>query len=317
MRKKILNLCILIAGECLLFAALVGFAVANPLLVIETNQVQALSRGFPLAALIMAGAGCAGALVSIVKLMEVIGDSEQLVAMERLAVVGGFAAWAAHQIRNPLAVIRGYAQMLRPDPAGPLGVRDACRKIIEQSDRISDILSQLTALSQPVLLEPSPVDLSELVTDVVASSDQMLRAEGVALTVRGQFGMASGHRGLLAEALRNIITNSIESMQPENKSRAVDITGETGDGWTLITVKDNGCGMTSESLARLFEIGCTTKPYAGGLGLPIARAVVNSHGGHVTVDSRRDGTAPGTRVVVALPGPKGQGPQAIDPGASR
>lgn len=222
-------------------------------------------------------------------------EPEQQATRERQAL----AAWAAHQIRNPLAVISGCAQLLSRTES-PGGSQDAVRRILEQSMRIDGALAQLTALCEPVHLERAPVDLGVLVE---AAAQSCLRDfGGVTWQLGGDFGPVTGDPQLLKEALRNVIINALESLAPGTGTGWVKITGSLSAHGNVITVEDNGCGLLPGEEACVFDIGYTTKPHALGMGLTMARAVLELHGGTICLEPRV-GSGPGTRAIISLPFP--------------
>lgn len=289
---KLLAVYVTLAVELVLLAFLVVASLTGSIATVELGRVRVAGKPIAYAAL---ATGAILGMVGTVSLSRYAREPGQAV-LERQAL----ATWASHQIRNPLAVISGCAQLMaRAD--SPTGSQETARRILEQSARIDGALAQLVALGEPVLLQRALVDLRTLLQAAMASCERDFRAGGVTWEVDGSFGLVCGDPRLLEEALTNVLINSIESMDADGDAGWVRITGRLGAHATVIVVEDNGCGLLPQERARAFDIGYTTKPHALGMGLPMARAVLGVHGGTLHLEPR---TGPGTRAVISLPHPE-------------
>jgi signal transduction histidine kinase len=218
---------------------------------------------------------------------------------ERLAATGSFASWVAHQVRNPLAVIRAQAQLLLAEPAPDAArIEASCTSIVEQAESVGNVFALIMSLVQPLHLERQVVELERVVAGTVAA---LAALEGGAITFEldGVFAPVIGHAGLLGEALKNLVANAVECLAPG--PGVVRLEGRTEGQWVYLTVADNGPGIPPGVVERSFELGYTTKPHGTGLGLPIVRAIAEAHGGRVEMMSRHGGPGAGTRVTMVLP----------------
>jgi len=283
-----------LAVEFALLAILTAASLGGPAFTLELSRGQAARKLVPYGAL-ATGAVLAMA-VGTMRLWGCARESEQLAARERQTL----ATWASHQIRNPLAVISGHAQLLA-EADHPTCSQGAGRRILEQSARINGALAQLTALCEPVLLERTPVDLRTLLQAATHSCVRDFAATEVTCRVSGDFGPATGDPQLLGEALRNVILNAVESLELRDGTGRVQITGRLSCQGTIVVVEDNGCGIPARRCAQVFDIGYTTKPRALGMGLTMARAVLRLHGGTICLEP---GDGSGTRAIITLPFPR-------------
>ena len=299
-RRRIQQLCILVVVECLAFTVLFAFSASSPMYVIELDRIRPIQGSFKIIVGVAAVTGLVGMVVLTKTLLEFMATSDEFVELERLATLGKFSAWTAHQIRNPLAIIRGQAQVLSLKPQVDL-VQKACSLIMRQSDKMSDLMSLMMALSQPVLLHKEQVDVHAMLVDVLESYTNTYPQ--VAFSHKGLVeGVILGHHGLLEEALKNVITNAMESMDGVG---TVEVVFSETTGTATVQVCDSGPGISDKALESAFEIGFTTKKYGTGLGLPIVKTIMNVHGGSVSIERAR-GSHPEHGTVVTLTLPKAE-----------
>lgn len=225
---------------------------------------------------------------------------ERLVRSERWAAVGELSSYVAHNIRNPLASIRSVAQVGLEDLArGDLeSTREGLRDIIQVVDRLERWTRHLLDLTRPVVLRPSRGNVNSLIREVVA----LLRPKGEAKGLRWVFDLDESlpDRCLdweqMEQALTALVVNAIEASRPGGTIRIV--SAQTPEGDVRVVVQDTGVGMSEEVRRRAFEPYFTTKPGGAGMGLPMAKKVVEAHGGTITIASQM---GVGTTVTVSLP----------------
>lgn len=245
--------------------------------------------------------------------------SRQLVQSERLASVGYLAAGLAHEINNPLGIICGYAEAALArldqsaeahDPETMARAGRALRIICEEAFRCRDITSELLSLARPGRQDPGrrePVDLvpvARRVVDLMSGLPQFkqhhlkLHAPGVPL-------IAEACEGEIVQVLINLVANALEAVDPG--LGCVDVKLRRDDEWVIVQIIDNGRGMSPDVVARVFEPFFTDKPQRDmrgtGLGLSVAHAIVDQHGGRLTATSAGEGL--GSTFTVQLPVPVG------------
>jgi signal transduction histidine kinase len=218
-----------------------------------------------------------------------------------LAALGRMAAQVAHELKNPLGGLKLYARHLEKrlgsvqDPE--LG--ELAQKIGRAIDHLSDLVTEITAFGRPSELKREPVEVAQLLDDCLSLSQD--RLAGRPIHVDRQFAadvpVALLDPRELRKVFLNLLLNGLDAMGDEG-TLTVAVTHQTEEGMIQVTIEDTGCGMSDETLSRAFDLFFTTKPHGTGLGMAIARSVVDLHGGQIQIDSR---LGQGTRVRVLLP----------------
>jgi signal transduction histidine kinase len=199
----------------------------------------------------------------------------------------------AHELKNPLASIKGLAALIARDGvATDLEGRSAERLAVLRAevDRMQETLEEFLDFSRPLVpLALTEVDGGQLVAEVVAVCDGVAQARGVRLAADGD-GSVRADRRKLRQVLVNLVQNAIEAA-PSGSEVRVRAAG------AALEVLDRGPGIAEEVRESVFEPGVTTRTRGSGLGLTIARALVQQHGGDLALESRPGG---GTRAVVQI-----------------
>jgi signal transduction histidine kinase len=226
----------------------------------------------------------------------------RLVQSEKLAALGQLSASIAHEVRNPLAVIRSAAQSLAESTApGDNEEQRACRFIIAEIDRLTSVVSSLLAFARPLRLEPRPVAVDELFDgalllagpELARRDVQVARPSKSAAPLRVQADV-----DLVRQVLVGLLVNAIEAVGTRGE---IHLDARSRAGAVEIEVADSGPGVPAELQTRIFEPFFTTRPRGTGLGLPIARQIVEAHGGKLEVGARRGGGACFTVWLPATP----------------
>jgi signal transduction histidine kinase len=217
---------------------------------------------------------------------------ERLVQSEKLAGIGRLAAGAAHEINNPLAVILGYARLLRRKAEG--AAAEDLQIIEDETLRAKLIVDGLLDLSRPVQVDPEPVDLRALCEDAIARLRNTRQLDGVEVGVTGA-GAVQGSPRKLRQVVLNLVKNGVEAAGPGGR---VDVAVERLGEGILVSVSDTGPGIARENRARLFEPFFTTKESGTGLGLAVSQGIVRAHGGEIELDAS---AADGARFAIRLP----------------
>ena len=220
---------------------------------------------------------------------------EQLRERAALARVGEMAAVIAHEVKNPLAGVRGAIQVIGsrlPDDS-----RDASivQDIVTRIDALDALMKDLLLFARPPQPRRAPVDVVPLVTmtaDLVCQ-DPSLR--GVRIDVTGSSPPVSADAGMLKIVFQNLLMNSAHAIQGEGRIR---VAVDTADSTCRIVFSDNGPGIPAEIRDKIFTAFFTTKARGSGLGLATAKRLVEAHQGEIHVECPPAG---GTSVTVQLP----------------
>jgi signal transduction histidine kinase len=221
----------------------------------------------------------------------------RLVQSEKLAALGQLGATIAHEVRNPLAVIRSAAQSLGENVAsGDAEGQRACRFITAEIDRLTNVVGSLLAFARPLRLEPRAVTVDELFDGALLLAGPDLTRHHVRVARPAGAGplRVQADVDLLRQVLVGLLVNAVEAVGPNGE---VSLDARTRDDAVEIEVADSGPGVPAELHARIFEPFFTTRARGTGLGLPIARQIVEAHGGKLEVGERRGG---GARFTVRL-----------------
>lgn len=229
---------------------------------------------------------------------KVVRAEEQLRQNERLSTLGLLAAEVAHEIRNPLTVMKMLFHSLDLKfPASDPRARDA-EVVAEKMEHLNTIVDRLLGYARSTEPQFGPVALDQLVNDVLLLTRHKLRQQRVEVSVElaADLPVIRADRGQLEQACLNLILNAAEAM-PEGGT--LSITGVRGTDGVELSFRDTGVGMTVEQRQRLFEPFLTTKTHGTGLGLAIVhKIVVEAHRGQIDVVSTPQR---GTTIRLTLP----------------
>jgi signal transduction histidine kinase len=214
---------------------------------------------------------------------------------ERTRDLEQFAARTAHDLKGPLAPLRGYADLLGLDPKA----HELAGKIARATDRMATIIDDLLALSLSGQPPEGHVDVQQCTHELLEELSDVLDLDAVDVSVSPC--VAACAPGVCHQIMRNVLTNAIKFRSPDRPLR-VRIDARRLDDTIEIAVTDNGIGMNAEAIERAFEPfyrARTVKPVPGhGLGLAIVKRTIDTLGGNCRIDSE---PAKGTRVVLRIP----------------
>ena len=240
-----------------------------------------------------------GVLCLLSDLTELAALQQQMQLKENLAALGELSAGIAHEFKNALATISGYAQMIRGEELGG-EASDYADKILEQTRSITHVVTEFLKYARPLDIGSEPVALDVVVERVVA---EIAAAKPVvSVGAQGWFASVVGDEGLLRQALLNLARNAAESCETSAGGGKVMVKGEVlyGEESALqrITIFDNGAGIAEDALGKLFRPFYTTKAHGTGLGLAVVQKIIVQHGGQVEARNRAEG---GAAFMVTLP----------------
>jgi PAS domain S-box-containing protein len=226
--------------------------------------------------------------IGSVKVFQDLSEIEELRAQvrqkDRLAAVGEMAATVAHEIRNPLGGMRGFAALLARDlePEHP-GSR-LVEKILAGARDLEQVVSELLEYTRPVQLRLRSTSCREAVEAAVGYiplAENNIRVDNtIGGTVR-----VSADPDKLRQVLLNVLLNATQSVTGDG---AVTIAAENAEAFVVLSVSDTGCGMTAEQSEKIFSPFFTTKEKGTGLGLAVAQKLIEAHGGSIEVNSQVD-----------------------------
>jgi two-component system sensor histidine kinase HydH len=204
---------------------------------------------------------------------------------QRLAAVGSLAAGVAHEIRNPLSSIKGFATYFRQRYSGVPEDVDVADVMIREVDRLNRVITELLEFSRPMALKRKETDLAGLVRGILGTVEGQARDKGITVKADLPSGLfeASIDPDRLTQVLLNLFLNALAAM---DKGGVLSVKVARQDEKTLqISVADTGTGIRKEDLGRVFDPYFTTKPSGTGLGLAIVHRIVEAHGGEIRLES--------------------------------
>ncbi|NOY78850.1 MAG: hypothetical protein GXO76_13385 [Calditrichaeota bacterium] len=230
---------------------------------------------------------------------KLLKTEESLRQSEHLAFLGKMAAIMAHEIRNPLGIIRGTADVLR-SKYKQSDQEELFDYIPSEVNRLNTLIGNFLTYARGPKLQRQPLNVQEFIRDQlrqlsVSGAEKDIRFE---TSFQNQDVVIQADPNALKQVLLNIFQNAIQASQ---KGSTIHIQQNTfrkkGKNWLEISIEDHGCGIEGDP-ERIFEPFYTTKSTGTGLGMPISKKIIESHGGKISVESE---PGKGTRVRLFLP----------------
>ena len=240
-----------------------------------------------------------GAICLFSDLTDVVELEEQLRLKDGLAQVGELTAGIAHEFRNGLATIHGYARLLDLDRLPP-DMRAYVTGIREETDTLGAVVRNFLNFAKPTELVLVSVDIRAIVERAAEDIRTEAAAHGGTVTVRGEFLPVQGDEVLLRQAFSNLCRNALEACREAKVAPhiVIEASHEPGQPVLRISVVDNGPGVEPRLVGRIFQPFVTTRARGTGLGLAVVQKIIVTHNGRVTVQAEPSG---GTRFIVSLP----------------
>jgi PAS domain S-box-containing protein len=213
----------------------------------------------------------------------------QLAHVNRVTTMGQLAASIAHEVNQPLAaaVTNAYAALrwLGAQPPNLEEGRQTLGHIIKDGRRASEVIDRIRALIKKAPPRNDPLDINEIVIEVIALTRREVLSNGVSLQTQLANGLplVRGDRIQLQQVILNLVVNAVEatSSTSEGARELLISTGKDGSDAVLVVVRDSGPGLDPEGLGRLFDAFYTTKAGGMGMGLSICRSIIEAHGGRI------------------------------------
>jgi PAS domain S-box-containing protein len=222
--------------------------------------------------------------------------------VEHFALLGRLAAGVSHELRNPLAAVFLYVDLLaeelqQPSADSAAAMAEALAEIKLQLARVDELVQDYLSLVRVAAIQQAPVDLGLLVTQCAQGLTSSLAAHTITLQTEAldQLGMVALHAHTFRRALLNLMQNAMDAMP---QGGTLTLRGRRQDATVHLDVEDTGSGIAPEHTTQIFEPLYTTKSGGTGLGLYIVQEVVAAHGGHVAVQST---VSSGTTFTITLP----------------
>ncbi len=245
---------------------------------------------------------CRGAVIILHDLREIKLLEEKVRRSEKLAAVGKLAAGVAHEIRNPLSSIRGFAQFLRHALAERPKDREYAEIMVKEVDRMNRVVTDLLTFARPLEAELAPTDLQELLEHILrlVKADAQGRGVEIHKNISEDLPEIDLDANQMTQCLLNLTLNALQVLDAGG-SIEVGATMAGADPRLLLWVEDDGSGIPAEDLDKIFDPFYTTREQGTGLGLAIVHTIVENHNGEIRVESPVPEKNKGTRFTISIP----------------
>lgn len=231
---------------------------------------------------------------------ELAESQEKLVRYERLSAIGAVAAQVAHDIRNPLTAIGGFARRLLRQSDTMQPNQDYFKIIVQEVDRMEHILSDLLSFSKPPDIVRTPGDINTVLRSTVTVYMQEIEKRAITYCENlapdmPEIQLDAAH---MQRVFDNIVKNALDAMQDGEAESRLTITSGQDGAMAYVTIADTGAGIGDNDADKIFDPFYTSKASGSGLGLTLAAQVVTAHGGTITWHACEPR---GTCFIIALP----------------
>ena len=244
---------------------------------------------------------CRGAVIILRDLTEIKLLEEKVRRSEKLAAIGKLAAAVAHEIRNPLSSIRGFAQYLRNTLKDKPREKEYAETIVSEVDRINRVVTDLLTFARPMEADLAPTDVTELIERTVrlVQADARSRNIGIQMSL-SDLSIVPLDTNQMTQAILNLLLNSLQAV---SSGGHIEVGAELDPSVSRLNlwVEDDGPGISREQNEKIFDPFFTTREKGTGLGLAIVHKIVENHNGEINLQSPPHGKARGCRFTISIP----------------
>lgn len=232
-------------------------------------------------------------------LREVHALRKEILRNQRLASVGRLAAGVAHEVRNPLSSIKGFATYFKERHRDKPEDQQIAGIMIQEVDRLNRVIGQLLDFARPIKINPKKVSIPQLVDDVIKLVEAQATEKNIQIEshTAERLHYASIDTDRINQVMLNLFLNALEAMEAGGRL-SVEADKSDEGRWIFFRVSDTGQGIPAQNLSKVFDPYYTTKSIGTGLGLAIAHNIVDAHGGRIDVAST---AGQGTTFTVRIP----------------
>jgi two-component system, NtrC family, sensor histidine kinase HydH len=274
----------------------------RPIIEEELDCAAGEGRTVPLEVIAAVSRDDEGVLIGRIALVRDLSELQHLrnevERSQRLAAVGSLAAGVAHEIRNPLSSIKGFATYFRQRYGGVPDDVKVADIMIQEVDRLNRVITELLEFSRPMALKRKETDLAVLARQVLGTVEGQARDKGITVRTDLPPGLPEAFidPDRITQVFLNLFLNALAAME---RGGILSVGLARQDERCLrVAVSDTGMGIRKEDLGRVFDPYFTTKPSGTGLGLAIVHRIVEAHGGEIRLQSE---PGKGTTFTILLP----------------
>ena len=229
---------------------------------------------------------------------------KHLIQSEKLAALGIVAAGIAHEVKNPLAIIVQGVEYLRTSVDSDVHIADILERIKKSAFRADSIIKGLLSFTRQMPIQTEQVEIAPVIEETLLFIDHQLKLKHIKLVKQFSPGLPKVTVDInqIKQVFLNLLLNSIDAIQDRGTITisAEKVESAPGESNLQITLADTGCGIPKDRIEKVFDPFYTTKDSSrnAGLGLSIAKGIIDKHHGTVQIESESEG---GTCVIIALP----------------
>ena len=235
-----------------------------------------------------------GAICLLSDLTEIVELHNRIKLQENFAALGEMSAGIAHEFKNSLATIVGYAQMSMGE-GDVKTLQNYARELHKESQALSHMVTDFLNFARPVLTSINAVDLAQLLENTISDLRSLRPGKYEVRFQAAESAIAPCDATLMRQAFLNLLINAVEALGPAG---AIDVSVVKENKLVRIAIEDNGHGITEDVLKKIFIPFFTTKTQGTGLGLSLVQKIVLAHNGRIEV---RSTPGSGTRFLVTVP----------------
>ena len=235
-----------------------------------------------------------GAICLLSDLTEIVELHNRIKLQENFAALGEMSAGIAHEFKNSLATIVGYAQMSMGE-GDVKTLQNYARELHKESQALSHMVTDFLNFARPVLTSINAVDLAELLENTISDLRCLRPGKYEVRFQAAESAIAPCDATLMRQSFLNLLINAVEALGPAG---AIDVSVVKENKLVRIAIEDNGHGITEDVLKKIFIPFFTTKTQGTGLGLSLVQKIVLAHNGRIEV---RSTPGSGTRFLVTVP----------------
>ena len=241
-----------------------------------------------------------GAVVTLEDVSDIKALTDQLIRADRLAAMGELTAGVAHEVRNPLGIIRASVQLLEDAHCDENRISDAADVIKQEIDRLDKVIKALLDFGRPSKPTLVRADLNELLQDVVLFTTRFARQSDVHLEQRlaDDLPLVYGDPDQLKQVFLNLVTNAVQAM--DTSGGTITISTRPNGEYVEVSVADDGPGISAEDSPKVFDPFFTKRAEGTGLGLTIVHRIIDEHEGRIELESSPSGTTFSVTLPAAL-----------------
>ena len=245
---------------------------------------------------------CTGAVIVLRDLREIKRLEKKVRHSEKLAAIGELAAGVAHEIRNPLSSIKGFARFLAHSLSDRTREKEYAEIMVKEVDRINSVVNDLLTFARPLEPELASTDLFKLIEHTVRLLETDARSRNIKIRskINPDFNSLLLDANQITQALLNLMLNALQEVDDGGTVAVGANINESGTR-LHIWVEDDGPGIPNDKKKKIFDPFFTTRKKGTGLGLAIVNKIVENHSGELQVESPLPGKTGGSRFIITLP----------------